>query len=370
MSLILFKMNCVEVRTIPNSPSMRLTTIHPRIRKSRALWIAALAVLSLGMVQLGLGQDHPVPGATEQLDLNQYRAELDRWSVAVGQLADHREEATKLRQELPKAWTVAVDDQRFEVPTDWLRSALESLDKDPKAPAERIRNVQSRLSAMRREAEELKPASAGEAATGQARQTLNEILARREFRGIHGPTWWDRLEERLYRWLADALDRFGHRLASYPSITRVVFWSVLLLAAGALLVWMVQRLLRPAAALRLDLAAAAPGLSSYQQMVRLARQAAARAEYREAIRLAYWAGIHRLGELGLWNVDLARTHREYLRMLSPAQPQWKALEAVTRQFEFAWYARRPLSEGDFNAAMVHLEELGCAFRSTRATERF
>jgi hypothetical protein len=101
-----------------------------------------------------------------------------------------------------------------------------------------------------------------------------------------------------------------------------------------------------------------------------ARRSAARGDYREAIRLAYWACIYRLEDLGIWKVDQTRTHREYLSLLNPAQPEWGPLSVVTRQFEFAWYAGRPSSERDFEATLTELEALGCAVRSTPPTARW
>jgi len=342
----------------------------PAIFKTRALLFEALIVLTLSVIRPGLGQDRAASSATQGLNLYQYTTELDRWNVAVAKLEAHPEAARTLRQGLPKHWAVDADGQRFEVPTEWLRADMEALEKDPKTRAARVRTMKSKLQAMRGEAEELSQASAGEASVdGRVHKSLSEILARREFRGVHGPSWWDRLQERFYRWLADVLDRLGHHLGGYPNITRVVFWTVLYLAAGALLIWMILRLLRPAASVRLGLGREGPPTSPWQNLAQSARQAAAAGDFREAIKLAYWSGIYRLEELGLWKVDQTRTHREYLRLLSRAQPQWTALAAVTQQFEFAWYAGRPSSARDFESTVSNLEELGCALRSTRAIER-
>ena len=95
-------------------------------------------------------------------------------------------------------------------------------------------------------------------------------------------------------------------------------------------------------------------------MLDSAQKSAAAGAYRDAIRLAYWAAIRRLGDAGLWTVDDARTHREYLRMVRRDQPQREPLTALTRQFELVWYAGAASSATDFESAMAKLEKLGCA----------
>ena len=89
------------------------------------------------------------------------------------------------------------------------------------------------------------------------------------------------------------------------------------------------------------------------------RAAAERGDWREAVHLAYWAGISFLEAQGLWRPDRARTPREYLRLLPPANTARPALQALTRSFEQIWNAQRPASDSDYGAALSHLEALGC-----------
>ncbi|HLW79821.1 MAG TPA: DUF4129 domain-containing protein, partial [Terriglobia bacterium] len=89
-----------------------------------------------------------------------------------------------------------------------------------------------------------------------------------------------------------------------------------------------------------------------------------------AVRLAYWTGVYRLADLGLWQIDRTRTHREYLRLVpqSPGEETRRdALSAVTSRFEHVWYGRRSASADDFRFVVSQLEKLGCVFPSTRAT---
>ena len=292
--------------------------------------------------------------ASQPLTLKAYAAGLDRWLVAVNHLKDHPEKAARLCQQLPPAWVVLADGQRFEVSTEWLRSGLETFEKDRRDA--KLAPLRARLEAMRQDAQALAvpPPSAWQ----PAHEKLREILARREFRGVHSPTWIDLLNVRLNRWLAHLLNRFSFGLGSHPGATRVVLWVFMLIAAGSLLVWMVRRLLqRPRDALRLEIREAPEIAATWQQMLQEARAAAGRGDSRDAIRRAYWAGIMRLEDLGLWTADGARTHREYLRLLSPGQPQLEPLAALTRQFERAWYAGLPASAEDFQTVLSQVEKL-------------
>lgn len=346
---------------------MFVTNKAPATSKIRLFGLAILEVLIFcaGAPELARGETPAL--APQPLSLSAYTQELDRWLVAADRLDSHPEDAPALRQQLPLLWTVSVDGQRFEVSTGWLRAGLEALERDPKALATGTGMLRARLKAMHREAQDL--AQVPPRSLPAARQTLDEILSRREFREVHGPTWLERWSERVERWLTALLERLNRRVTGNPTSARMVFWALVLLAAGALLVWMVRRLLQRPGTLPLGLTGAALPRSSWQQMLGEARAAAARAKYREAIRCAYWSAIYRLEESGLWSADRSRTHREYLRLVSPGRPQREPLAALTRQFELAWYAGRACSADDFRSVLAQLERLGCLFPSTRAIER-
>src|SRR5207244_11963010 len=78
-----------------------------------------------------------------------------------------------------------------------------------------------------------------------------------------------------------------------------------------------------------------PPLFPYTTLFRSRRasEAVAAGDYREAVRLAYWAGVYRLEELGQWRVERTRTHREYLRMLPRESSRHAPLAAITERFE-------------------------------------
>ncbi len=339
-----------------------MTNQTPTSFTTRALSIAVLAVFTFSLSLAALAKANP-SSDSKPLSLASYTAELDRWDAALGGWERHPEDARALRRQLPAFWMVTANGQLFCVSTDWLQTGIQALEKDQRASS---RVLRERLEALRREAAEL--AREPQRSDGSVRPKLNAILARREFRDVHAPTWFERLQERIGQWLGDLIEWLRGRLSGYPIVARSIFWAILVLAAGALLVWMVRRLLRRHDALRLDLAASPLADSGWQQIARAASEAAGRGDWREAIRLAYWSGIYRLEELGVWTVDRTRTHREYLRLIRRDQPQWEPLAALTRQFELAWYAAQPSSAQDFQAAMTRVEKLGCALPLTGAIE--
>ena len=324
----------------------------------RFLYIAVLGACICGLSAVVLGQQKPAAVAAEALTLPAYAQEIDRWTQALELLKAHPENAAALREQLPPSWPVAVGAERIEVSTDWLQSGLDAVEKDPRTSAEAARRLLGHLQAMRREAQDLAVGTQGIDAT--ARGKLNAILARREFRGVHGPTWFDRMVERLRAWLAKWTSRLGIKLAGHPAIATAVFWILLICGIGGLLAWMVRQLLERSGTQSFQLRAPETHILDSRQQMAQAREAAARGEYRDAIRLAYWAAIERLEELGLWSLDPTRTHREYLRLVRSDQPQREPLAVLTRQFELAWYAAQPSSADDFQTVMTQLEKLGCA----------
>ena len=88
-----------------------------------------------------------------------------------------------------------------------------------------------------------------------------------------------------------------------------------------------------------------------------ARSAAARGEFREAIRLIYGAAVLALGEAGAWQVDRSRTHREYVRLLPADSRRRPHLITLTDCFERVWYGRVPASDSDYESALAELESL-------------
>ncbi|HLY60347.1 MAG TPA: DUF4129 domain-containing protein [Terriglobia bacterium] len=295
--------------------------------------------------------------ANAPLSLQNYLAELDRWSAAAGDLKEHPEHAEALRKSLPDAWQVDVRGQHFAVPTAWLRMTLDSLKANHWLAGDYSLEIQKHLAMMRAEAEAFgQPAAIS---PGSARARLDDILRQREFATVQGPTWFEQLQARVQNWILDFLKKIFGGLGRHPMAGNILLW----LAVGAAVVLSVLLLVRFLVSTReresLKLEAVGPASPTWKEWGRDALAAAGRGDYREAIRLAYWAGIFRMEELGAWQADRARTHREYLRLLAADDAHRAPLARVTSQFELTWYGGNPASAQDFESVIEQLEALGC-----------
>jgi hypothetical protein len=261
--------------------------------------------------------------------------------------------AATLANESPSHWQVADSGRNFQISTEPLKVQLSAFAKngDPKA----LSALRSQIDYLRSQATEFLKAPED---VSSGRTHLTEILARREFRRVHGPTWWDEVQRRI----AEALLRFVERVlgsSAVPKITKVFVWTLVGVAVLALAIWM-YRILRRGT----QLESIAPGplpVSAKQWPVwlREARAAADRGAWRDAVHLAYWAGISFLEERGMWRPDRARTPREYLRLLPEESEQRPPLSSLTRQFEAVWYGYREAGPAAFSETVAQLEKLGC-----------
>jgi hypothetical protein len=300
------------------------------------------------------------------MDLSGYLAALDRWSAASRRLKGHPEEAAELQETVPKAWPVKIDGQLYVVPADWLSSTLESFEKDPTSAVEAARKIQSRLDALRAEVASLGQSSSTpdlETAHGK----LEEILNRREFRNVQGPSWLSRMRRRLSAWILEGLGKLLGPLRVPPNFTRTLGWGLAIGLVLIFLVWLARQFFGRPFERAIDLSGAAPPTRGWRDWARRAVAAASRGQYRDAIRLAYWAGVYRLEESGVWKVKRARTPREYLRLLPAGHPSLDSLSTLTSRFERIWYGGQVASADDFQFTISQLEELGCAFPSNPAT---
>ena len=293
-------------------------------------------------------------GSESSYDLQGYTAELERWSALASRLEDHPEQAGALRKQLPDSWSVAVQEQRFSVSTRPLGAAIDRVIRDRSAAARSAREISDQVGRLLEDARAMSQTSARDYSSHRAK--LDQILKRREFRFVHegadSETFWDQLMDRLWQWVAGLLDRAGH----HSKVTNFLRWGIVILLGLILLAWLAhtlthvsyQRPPAPAAHVR-----AAPARDWVQE----ARNAAARGEFREAIRLIYGAAVLALGEAGAWQVDRSRTHREYVRLLPDNSACRPHLIALTDCFERVWYGRAQASAGDYEAALAELESL-------------
>lgn len=283
----------------------------------------------------------------------EYRTELDHLLAATQQLNSSGTSAPEPLHKLPQNWHIRADQREFAISTEGLQRDIRRYEKEQ--TAEHAIAIRTRLQALRREIDGYEKPAADYSAN---RAQLNSILARPEFRDVRGPGWFDRLKQ----WLVDALINLLRRLfrsTAIPTISKFVVYALMGIALLALVFIAYRAIWRDRSAQEIvprDLPVSA---KEWTIWLTEARAAAAKGEWREAIHLAYWAGISFLERQGLWKPDRARTPREYLRLLSGSSEHRETLTALTRIFELAWYAKREASERTFSQTLTELEKLGC-----------
>jgi hypothetical protein len=196
----------------------------------------------------------------------------------------------------------------------------------------------------------------------QAHAKLDEILKRREFRSVHVASAEEDLWDRLLDWLWKLADKLFDRVGSHPDATRVFLWGVVIALGIVFLGWLIYSIANvPFSTLsfrrkQLPAPEEEPA-GTWNEWVQQASAAAACGDYREAVRIIYGAAVRRIAESGAWQVDPARTHREYVRLLPPDSVQSPRFLAITSCFELVWYGSAEASATDYEAVLAELESL-------------
>jgi hypothetical protein len=287
------------------------------------------------------------------ISVAEYRAQLERLEAASEELSSSNPSVPAVLRVLPPAWHVRSDHGEFDVSTEGLRREVQRYEKenssdDALAIHRHLHQLRSEIDGFEKEPADI----------SKDRSRLNSILAHREFRDVSGPTWVDRFK----RWLLETLIRLLTRLfgmSSIPNISKYFVYGLMgvaLAVLGYIAYRTIWRGEESTEVIPTDLPVSA---KEWAIWLAEARAAAAKGEWRDAIHLAYWAGISFLERQGFWKPDRARTPREYLRLLSASSEHRETLAALTRIFELAWYAKRGAGEADFSRTLAELEKLGC-----------
>src|SRR5579864_1235889 len=335
-----------------------------------AVSLSATDAPKLGTPPIAIQPENPptLPQvAVPPLSIDQYVAQLERLSAIAGEMQSHPEKVLELRASLPTKWGVQTPSGTIEVSTGRIEQSLKRWDDEPGKRSDIAKRMETDLAAMRRQALALQTPPAGPS-VAVAEAKLKDVLSRREFHSVQGPTWWDELSAKIRQWLADLWERLFGNLHVSKSVGSAISWT-LIGVAFLMLVWLIARnLLAQSRAFGLHLQAPVRRHQSSREWANAAIEAANRGDFREAIHCAYWAAVYRLDEAGVWTLDPTRTPREYLRLLKQDVPQRPAMREITRNFEVVWYGTKPASAGDFHLAVGELEKLGCHLPSVAAIE--
>lgn len=303
-----------------------------------------------------------------ELDRTGFVDALNRLSEALRDGGDRPGDLPALRRGLPAVWALRIDGRRYEVPTAWLDDGLKIIEDHPSSRACVARDLRARLTALRTEARGL----AGAATTpslAQARARLDAILKQREFRGIGPPGLMTQLFERLIRFIADELGRFFKVFGLDRDSGEALVWILIAVALAVAAVGLGRVLRRSAPGRAAPEATPAAARATWRESADQALRAARDGACGEAVRLAYAAALLRLDDLGVWDLDTSRTHREYLRLL-PAEHELRSpFQVLVGRFELIVYGRRHATEEDGRETVGFLERLECAAPSMPATGR-
>ncbi|MBV8207584.1 MAG: DUF4129 domain-containing protein [Acidobacteria bacterium] len=297
----------------------------------------------------------PNTGADSQLTPGEYRQQL-RTLLAVfsGSGNVSKSAARSLSGSLPLAFKVKDGPAEYEVPLYAVHHAL------AKAAAGEKDWEAARLQALSTVSMLLSEADSATRSVDyqSAHRRVSDILSQREFRAVHGPTLWSQFKGRFYDFLFRLLGRVFRRVAPWLHLEYVIYGiaAVILLAFAG---WIWRMLPSKPAEVQLTLAVPPPSARHWSEWLREASAMAGENRWREGIHLAYWAGISFLEGAGRWRPDRARTPREYLSLIPDHSTERATVNAMTAEFERAWYAQRPSGPAEFARILAHLEALGC-----------
>ncbi|MBV9624650.1 MAG: DUF4129 domain-containing protein [Acidobacteria bacterium] len=287
------------------------------------------------------------------LSMPQYTSELDRLSALAAEAIDRPAAASMACEELRGGWNVESRGQVFDIDTAWM---LDGFKKLKAKPDNAIRDqLLDRIMALRSDAqafEEQPPDSAA------ARNALKQILGRREFHQVRGPSRLDRLKFRIQLWILRFLARFFGS-SSVPVINRIVVWILVSIALLFAIFFVYRSIKQSARVESLMLETPSRVARNWRAWMEDSEAAGAKGLWREAIHLGYWAAVSFLEESGTWRPDQARTPREYLRLLPAESEQRSTLAILTGRLERTWYGSEQAGPDGFSETLANLEKLGC-----------
>lgn len=299
----------------------------------------------------------PAAAAASALSLAEYRQQLRELTANVDALADHPELAGKTVADLPDKVAVSTGQGQITVNYRNLKDDLAAFSRaDAGKRSAALAQIQNYLRELNAEAEAYEQGVSPAA----ARQKLTDILARREFHKAQGPSPGDVILSKILSWLERLLSKLSPSGRSRFDPFQILVYFFIGAALIVLVLWTVRHLRRrrEEPAMR-EIIPFAPSARGWRAWLAEARTLAQQQDWRNAIHLAYWAGISFLEEQGAWRPDRARTPREYLHLVGLRSARYPALATLTRKFELVWYGHRDAAESDFQETLGQLEKLGC-----------
>ena len=294
----------------------------------------------------------------ESVSVAEYRQQVRDLAAKMAALKDHPEQAAKSVAEIPDQITVTTGAGEITVNYKNLKDDLAAYSRaeQEKRPA-LLSKIQNYVEALGSAADAYEQSATD---LPSARARLEQILSRHEFNKVKGPSAKDTFLSKVYRWLSRMLNKLSLGKGSRFDFLQLFIYLLVGAAVTILLLWTLRRLRRPhEESPQREVIPFSPSARSWRAWLADARSLAQQQDWRNAIHMAYWAGISYLEEHGAWKPNRARTPREYLRLIGARAAQYPVLAALTRKLELVWYGYGTARQADFEETLGQLEQLGC-----------
>jgi hypothetical protein len=314
------------------------------------LW-ASVMFVTVGLSGFAAGDQAP-------LSLAEYKSRLEQYGAEIQKIVQHPEHAVDFNHDISSSsFQVHTQAGDITISVEFLHKELERyLEAPPGLKSTILSQLADRIKAMQDEAGSFAGAREGDMAT---RERLNQILSAPEFARVRGPTELELLQERIGAWLQQKLGKLFPTPRDLDQWGQIFVWIVIAIVSSVLGVWLYRQSRERLMDRPREVMPFVPSARGWRSWLIEAREKAAVGEWREAIRLGFWAAVSRLESEGVWRPDKARTPREYLNAIPAENATKHPFAAVTATFEAAWYGGRPASANDFERFMTEIEKLGC-----------
>lgn len=293
------------------------------------------------------------PSSAKKISLEQFNVELQKLEVGVEAIQQANQVAA-LQKSIPDKYIVETKDGALTVENSELKRAVGGLFVE-----------KNRDSLRRRLVAELRSMQAGitdftvQEDRAPAHEKLTKILAAPEFDEVRGPTLFEVWREKILSAISRWWDKLMNKLPGQSGGHEELAWILITIAACVLAIWLKRLYERREPEMPREIIPFAPSGKHWRTWLQEAQEKAAQAQWRDAVHLAYWAGISHLEASGAWTPDNARTPREYLRLIHASNPSRGELAMLTRSFERIWYGSESAGDREFSESLQHLERLGC-----------
>jgi hypothetical protein len=296
-------------------------------------------------------------GNQELLSISEYNSRLEQYLSEIQKVRVSPAHAVDFNRGTPSSILIQTQAGNVDVPLEFLHKELARYLTVPRNfKVTVLSQLEERLKALRQESDQFERARDGDPAI---RSRLNQILAAREFRSVHGPTQLELLTDYINAWIEKQFDKLFPKTPDLDQLGQIFVWITIAIACSVLAVWLYRRSRERVLDRTREVIPFSASARNWRSWLSEAQARAASGDWREAIHLGFWASVSRLESDGLWEPDKTRTPREYLNAIPTENGFRLPFAAVVKMFEAAWYAGRPASVAEYQSFMLELEKLGC-----------